>query len=517
MALTANQYTVLKRTLRAQLSGNRYAPRPSVSEPDLLSFVYRLFNNASGTAAYTAGALSAAAQAAVTLICRAQLTDSSFGTPSTPSAANVSDFFLQLGLDSLSAAVIADAQYQELFRLFQAMLSDDGPGAPPVLTGLNILSFLTPQSVQPYTGQVATRCGISNSVTGTAGHTFMSRTAHVAMDNITSLQLVEANWYVVGNSVETAGPSTMALTASVEFPAGTFTQVKYSGIATGSVAGGTTLVSDACAVTIPVGSTFFVRRFVNSASGTPYNSSGNLRNLALGDATSIDDTDKTMGGTIVDGGTSPMWPAAIIATTTRRSVAVIGDSRVVGNSAYDTSSTTADTARGEICKSIGRSFAFINMGVTSDTAAAFVTSHTLRVALAKYCSTVINNLGINDMVNSGSTPVLTHEANMQTIQGYFNAGTPYYVCTLAPFTTSTDNWATTSGQTVTAREASRTTWNNRVRNNLGAFTGGIEIADAAETARDSGIWVVNGSAGWATGDGLHESTVGNNRYAVTLP
>ena len=77
----------------------------------------------------------------------------------------------------------------------------------------------------------------------------MGRSYHVAMDNISSLQLV------------LIGEANASDTASIEYPAGTFTQVKFGGSATGTVPSGGILTSDSVSVTIPKGATFYVRRY----------------------------------------------------------------------------------------------------------------------------------------------------------------------------------------------------------------------------------------------------------------
>ncbi|MBY9039498.1 hypothetical protein K7461_29410, partial [Pseudomonas fluorescens] len=115
--------------------------------------------------------------------------------------------------------------------------------------------------VGPYLGAVATRTFI-NDLTSASTAGWNCRTAHHARDDISSLQLVFNNIYVVPGTGETAIPGTQTITASVEYPAGTFTQVKFNGGNTSVVLSGLTqIVSDPVAVSIPNGAKFFTRRY----------------------------------------------------------------------------------------------------------------------------------------------------------------------------------------------------------------------------------------------------------------
>lgn len=78
----------------------------------------------------------------------------------------------------------------------------------------------------------------------------------------TNIQLVFSNWWcqVNGLAGEIANGNAITITASIEASyGGTRTQVLFSGIAAGTVAGGVNLVSDPVAVSIPAGQKFGVR------------------------------------------------------------------------------------------------------------------------------------------------------------------------------------------------------------------------------------------------------------------
>lgn len=66
---------------------------------------------------------------------------------------------------------------------------------------------------------------------------------------------------------ETSGPP-MDILLAIEYPVGTFTQGTFSGLTTGSVAGGSITISDPISVTIPSGSVGYIRYQVKRTSGS---------------------------------------------------------------------------------------------------------------------------------------------------------------------------------------------------------------------------------------------------------
>jgi len=110
--------------------------------------------------------------------------------------------------------------------------------------------------------------------------------------------------------------------------------------------------------------------------------------------------------------------------------------------------------------------------------------------------------GTNDRRSGARTAAQTQT----DLLAYFNTlarqGLKVIACTQPPETTSSDAWATTANQTVTATEAVRTATNTYVRTKPAPVYAVWDIADLLETARNSGIWALV-SAAAATGDGLH--------------
>ena len=355
-----------------------------------------------------------------------------------------------------------------------------------------------------YQGVVATHCALMTDFYAT-NKQMSSRSHHFARDDIVTLRLAFANWYVDTGSgyVEKGTGADATLIATIEYPAGTFTQVTLDNQPTMTLPDGLTTVTDEARVSIPRGALFWVRMYWQSAAGILYIKTG--WNSATGDQAEFGVSgiaDKTQGGTYTPTQAGRYFgPAAIIANTSRASVFLLGDSRVNGQN--DTADATGDV--GQLARSMGRDFGYINVGIPGDRASNVVANYTKRLDLSKYCSDVVGNLGTNDLFQGNSSATI--QANIQSVATAFGrAGRSVFWATITPSTTSTDSWATTVNQTVKSSEANRVAVNNWLRTGgVPYIMGHFECADAVETARDSGIWK---APGWTT-DGTHEAQLAN--------
>jgi hypothetical protein len=350
--------------------------------------------------------------------------------------------------------------------------ADNGFGIPVTFGSTGIpLGRAGTSGPSLYLGQVATRTFIPNTFNGT-NKQIMSRTFHYARDAITSLQLVIPNFYfnlLASPGSTEAGPgSGTSITASIEYPAATFTQVKFSGSATGSPADNSLLVSDAVSIAIPNGAQFFVRTWFSNANGIMFGLYSSSNGLSTGDGTvfGVTTPDLTMSGSITQAtNVVGVAPCAIIAQTRKASVYLLGDSRVFG--LRDTGDSSGDL--GELARSLGPTLAYINGGCPGDRSVDFTTgTHGAnRRALMAYTSHMISNFGIND-VTAGNSPASVLSA-YQTITGYHPG--PKYICTIAPQTTGAWTLANGSDQTVTANEANRVSLNTSIRSGVANFAG----------------------------------------------
>ena len=345
---------------------------------------------------------------------------------------------------------------------------------------------------------VATRPSLCNS-RNTANKQTMSRARLTAPINAIFPRFVFGNWWCDLSTGEAGSGAATTYTASIEYPAGTFTQVLFGGSASGVAPDLGEIISDEVPIILPANASFWVRVWTSNTAGILY--IGKPEATAFGEAMEFGVTtpDKTMGGTVTAGGAGIVTPYAMIAMSSAPSFALLGDSRVFGQTDNYTGSYTNDV--GILARSVGPAHPYINMGIPGDRAQIVAGSMTRRALLInRFCTSVISALGVNDINVNGRTAAQTY-ADLQTIWAALRP-LPIAACTINPVSASTDAWATTANQTTAASNAQRVSLNNLLRgsNQIAAL---FDLADVVETTRDSGIWKAPGY----TGDGLHELQV----------
>ncbi|MDO7844605.1 SGNH/GDSL hydrolase family protein [Sphingomonas immobilis] len=375
-------------------------------------------------------------------------------------------------------------------------------GANAAVTAGQIAALSRPAAIAP----VATRCAFARGYSATPKQ-MMARTYHRALDDISALQIVEANWYSNAGT-ETGTGGTLSVTAAIEYPLNTCTAVTWGGAGTGSAATNTNLFSDFVAVSIPKGALFAIRRYVTNASGIVFSTISDQTDRGFGidvfgyAASGI--ADQTLSGTQVSTAQAAglcSYPAAILARTRRPSFGIVGDSRSAG--AITTSSTASFDASGnvgEIARGLATAgYAALNGGVYGTQAAQFVASHARQVEILRYCPYIVLEHAIND-VTAGRTAAQI-QADLTAIAGYF-PNARIIVSTTPPVTSSTDGWASLANQTTHANNAVRVAVNTWKRGVPQPFFDCWDVADTVESARNSGLWKPN-----FTLDGTHESDV----------
>jgi hypothetical protein len=382
--------------------------------------------------------------------------------------------------------------------------------------------IVTAASGSPYLGQIATRVIIPNAL-DTASFFSNSRRAHVARDAIASCQIIIPNFYITPSGEQSPGAAS-TVTASIEYPVGTRTQVKFSGVASRSIPNGSFVVSDAVTVAIPKNSLFFVWIHTANAAGRISSSYSDAPGAFMTEAyewAATDPGDKTMSGTITssDPANGQQWGCCgIIAQTVLGSVYIVGDSRSFG--VFDDTNANGDL--GEISRAIGPTMGYMNISTPGLQLSTWLSSNTNQLALSQYCSAVVMQQGLNDL-SLGAVTAATLAARRQTALALF-PGKKVFETTLPPETNSTDGWATLANQNLTtptayaASNTQRIAFNTLVRAGSAGMAGYFEIADQIESSRNSGLWncpVAGGGTATAvyTVDGIHELAVANNKIA----
>lgn len=360
--------------------------------------------------------------------------------------------------------------------------------------------------IKPYVGQVATRCFLPSATTNaTTG--FNCRTAHYMRDTVPWIQVGFPNFYIqygVGETNASNG-GTQTITGAIETASGTRYQMTFGGSTS------ITVQKDCIAWCDPIygpwtnGSLFYTRRYQTNSVGIYFNDTNNpTPNLALGDALDNSNTDKTMSGTITDSGTgTTVTPCAIIGLTTRPSICDIGSSRSIGYGDYVVDST-GDTG---YARFYGGNFAYMNFGIAGDTIGESLTiSASKRFALARlYCTHLWLDPGLNDF-NSNNSSAAQVEAWLTQVTQFWPQKNRVIINDEGPWTTSSNNWETTGGQTALSWEANRVLLNTWIN----ALTGynqivKMDVLDRAGTS-STFAWKNNGTAFEYTPDGIHETT-----------
>jgi lysophospholipase L1-like esterase len=373
-----------------------------------------------------------------------------------------------------------------------------------------------------------------------------------ALGSLSRLQLVFVNQHF-SSFREAPGPNTIFVAATIEYPIGTrttrptFYRVRSKGSTEWAVAPGGLVMTDPTAgVRIPTGAEYRVRVLVRVArAGEKWplarpamvGSAGSPLAPTRAEGTYDGDLLTTNRGW-VPASTAPYAPQAILAPTNKPSVAIFGDSIAHG---YD-GTAAGGGYYGGIVDALDRRAGYVSIATDSETAENFAKPSFRRLRMAsvtgvKYAVVLI---GRNDL-SANTRSVAQMQADLLTIWRSFTArGVKVYACTILPRTTSTDQWKTTRKQTVHPSEAKRVALNEWIRAGApidratgtavsghpdGALTAGssghpltghFDTADTVETARNSGIWKVDGTPHRFTDGGVHPTAAGYALMAAAI-
>lgn len=374
-----------------------------------------------------------------------------------------------------------------------------------------------------YLGPVATRCYspstmLNDNATVTG---FNSGSIHYATEDITSLKLVYGNYRVgtgTGDMTEKSSDMVdLVLAVGIEYPIGTTTtRVTFGGANTGTLLKGALLYSDFMSISIPAGAKFRVRTYWTKQGGgqcyipTQYYAGGFPTGAYLGyDQTGVPG-DLSLGTTTAASQFSPhiAGPQAILGMTSRRSFALIGDSRFVGSNDNAATSQYGDT--GDVARAL-RAHGYLNLGTGFDSTTYWLASNALRLELAQHCTDIVLGFGTNDIAASASAATII--ANLQSIMALFPTGKQFYWVTLYPISiASTDGYTTLANQsTSNGYNTTRQTLNALLRAGVPALSRVWDIAAVTESSLNSNKYRVNRGA--ITTDGIHLNATGSQLIA----
>lgn len=346
-------------------------------------------------------------------------------------------------------------------------------------------------------------------------------------ESISNVAVIYSGWYTDGTN-EIDNPNDYTVYASVEYPAGTYTQVRWASATSYNVLPGENKISDYINLTepIPAGQRFWVRTFVVVDSGEIWPLTSNLWNSEAGElGTGL--VDKTMSGTI-SGSSVVLRPSAILATTNARlSVAAIGNSIVAGagDGNFDNYGNIGGFARS--CSNL---CPMLNIAVSGTQARYQVGNISRRIDLMQKAGIthVITDWGGNDLAASRTKDqILADELSLAT--SFTNAGMRAIQTTITPSTQSTDGWQTVASQTITrvgytgGTGSVRAALNTDLRTKPAPLYDVIDLANAMDTSEGSGIWGVGSTFSpylgpvdnWVVGSGSTSTVITSNANRAT--
>lgn len=307
------------------------------------------------------------------------------------------------------------------------------------------------------------------------------------------------------------------------------TRFLFSGANSGTVANGANLVlSDALTVNIAAGEQFAIRKNITIASETmnfpditSYLLPTDNRYTSPAAASQLLNT----GAMTTPTGGTPAGAAIAacllgIPSVATPSVVIVGDSIANGST---------DNARGYIIRGLdsvnGYNVPWSRSTVNSWSYNAASTSTQIQ-AIWPYCTHILFELGVNDIQNGRTllqiqTDMTTLWTAAKAVTGPYGKPLKVYQTIITPKTTSTDSFATTANQTLAT---GFTTGGIRDQLNawikaqvgLGLLDGYVDPTIYCEDQSNFGKWVVNGTANYATADGIHPTSTFHQAMAAAV-
>jgi hypothetical protein len=336
-----------------------------------------------------------------------------------------------------------------------------GLHASRVLAGVNNPG--APINPSLYEGLVASRARMLGSFDNLLNQC-MSRTAHIASENLTSIRVCFSNFYNCtsqgGSPIpDTAPGAASTITAAIEYN-GTSQQLKFSASSSGTIPSGGALWSDYLTVSIPSGATFWVRQFINNTAGLVLNF--NIQNhSSLGECINVNTTgvpDLTLSaGTFRNTNAWSLPPLAIVGMTVNPSMIIVCDS--IGAGQGDTedtskSSTGFNGVVGTVARSLGN-IPFVIIGRSGAKAQTWSSDASAANAIIQKGSHLFIGLGTNDIAAPANRTASQVVSDIQTIAALGWARQKVFVGTLAPRSAGTWTWPFLGRQTPSSDSATR--------------------------------------------------------------
>lgn len=396
-----------------------------------------------------------------------------------------------------------------------AALAEIGAGGGGGSAGLAV------QAPPPVGGVPAVVGGYVCSTTTARTNTGTSRIPYIVGVTGTNLRLVFANWLVTAGFADLDNAAPVTIKASVEVGS-TLLPVTFGGKLSATIDGGGWVVSDPVATEVTAGQVLYVR--VHIAPTTNWYHNRFAYAPGMGGFAANSDLTPPGSAAIPDSVSALYGPALITVEPTgasRQAVQVFGDS--IGHGVNDGFSQWQGPnvvapglgGGGMFGRALAGVGGLIQSAVPGDSAGNFRTAagHFRRAVFTTCAPVMICEYGRND-ITAGRTLAQVQGDLLWLWRLGAGRGRRVYQTTITPKSTSSNGWVDLAGQTVAAGsgESVRVAFNAWLRAGapiisasggpaaVGAagallagqpghpLTGYLEIADAVESFRDSGLW-----------------------------
>lgn len=359
---------------------------------------------------------------------------------------------------------------------------------------------------------VTSRAAGRTLTNGSSVETATTRVRHVVTETCLGVHLVVTGWANAEQPQAQAGTVKAALQiggSAVIHP------VHFGGERTKVVQPGVMVRSDPLGLVLAKGDVLWVRISRTIPTGGNWTANVALRS-AEGEGSVDSDAVDTGTITVTTSDAQPAWTALSVvsaAPSVGRSVAIFGDSisNGVGESVPEDG--------GYMIRAMPSGVGVLRLNNGGATAREYVdngtsaTSGRRRLPLAASCRYAWVEFGVNDL-NTGSSIDQVKSNLLKLWRTLAAAGMTIYQSTLTPWASTTDGFTTVAGQSPYSRHTERLAINDWIRTTPAPLTGYLEVADAVESSRNSGVWAVGAAP--LTADGVHPSTEGHQRIAAAI-
>jgi len=349
-----------------------------------------------------------------------------------------------------------------------------------------------------------------------------------------NIQLAYANYFANAASGEADNANAVTIEACFEtLSPSAYYRAYFNGSTSVSLAAGAALVlTDPRGFDVAANTRFAVRTGVTVPSTQTWMNSngifGEFSGTGFFQSTSASSQVAAVGAMTTPGGgaaaTSGYTPIAILGYTTQPivSIVIMGDSLANGyQDAGDGLGASGWIERG-LSNVNGAQIPWAQASKSGNTVNAEQVPQfgPRKRSLLDYATHAILVDGTNDLVVG--TPVATLETQaLNVFAGIRSHGVKLYVSTILPRTTSTDSWATAANQTAVnaafASGGARDQFNTWLFTQIGVTIDGvIDPNPYLEDPVNHGKWVTNGTANFATPDGVHPGTAGHILAATAV-